>query len=162
MSQKKDHQGSEEQEVSLGEDDRVHISINMENAPRDADDHPSLQVAECTDKTHPQQHLVVGRVVKRSECPECLADLNVEMQEALHGLLRSSEGWSDEELKVLDGRCNTNSPVWLRPSQPEGVYPVRDYDWQIKLLEEMNRRMVIAKELRAPSNLDVEEGGEAS
>jgi hypothetical protein len=42
------------------------------------------------------------------------------------------------------------------------VYPVRDYDWQIKLLEEMNRRMVIAEELKAPSKLDVEEGGEAS
>lgn len=161
MSQK-DHHASEGQEVSLGKDDRVHLCINMENAPRDADDHPLLQVAECTNKSHPQQHPVVGRVVKRSECPDCLADLSAEIQKALHDHLRSSQGWSDEELKVLDGRCNTNFPVWLRPSQPEGVYPVRDYDWQIKLLGEMNRRMVMAKELRASSNLGVEEGGEAS
>jgi hypothetical protein len=39
------------------------------------------------------------------------------------------------------------------------VYPVWDYDWQIKLL---NRRVVMAKELKASSNLEVEEGGEAS
>jgi len=38
MSQK-DHQASEEQEVSLGKDDSVHLSVNMENAPRDAGDH---------------------------------------------------------------------------------------------------------------------------
>jgi hypothetical protein len=162
MSQKKDHQASEEQEISLGKDDRIHLSINMENTPRDADDHPLLQVVGCTNKTHPQQHPVVGRVVKRSECPDCLADLDAEIQKALHDLLRSSQGWSDEELKVLDGRCNTNFPVWLQPSQPESVYPVQDYDWQIKVLGEMNRRMVIAKQLRASSSLDVEEGGEAS
>jgi hypothetical protein len=160
MSQK-DHQASEEQEVLLRKDDNVHLSVNMENAPRDAGDHSPLQVAECTNKTHLQQHPVADRIVKRSECPDCIADFNAEIQKALRDLLRSSRGWSDEELKVLDGRCNTNFPVWLRPSQPEGVYSVRDYDWQIKLLGEMNRRMVMAKELRA-SNLVVEEDGEAS
>lgn len=49
----------------------------------------------------------------RSACPQCLTDVEAELQDAFQGLLRQV-GWSGEQIKGLleeEQRSNTNTPL---------------------------------------------------
>jgi hypothetical protein len=81
-----------------------------------------------------------------SQCSQCLADLETELQNALQELLRR-RGWSDEQIKALDERSNTNIPISFLLPKGEGSYIAQEHEFQFSLLQELNRRMWNAEEL---------------
>jgi hypothetical protein len=86
----------------------------------------------------------------RSACPQCLTDVEAELQNAFQGLLRQV-GWSGEQIKGLleeEQRSNTNTPLSRLLPKGDGPYKARERDWQVSLLQEMNRRMERAKTWR--------------
>jgi len=86
----------------------------------------------------------------RSACSQCLTDVEAEVQDAFQGLLRQV-GWSGEQIKGLleeEQRNNTNTPLSRLLPKGDGPYKARELEWQVSLLQEMNRRMERAKTWR--------------
>ena len=86
----------------------------------------------------------------RSACPQCLTDGEAELQDAFQGLLRRV-GWSGEQIKGFleeEQRSNTNTPLSRLLPKGDGPYKAREREWQVSLLQEMNRRMESAETWR--------------
>ena len=86
----------------------------------------------------------------RSACPQCLTDVEAELQDAFQGLLRRV-GWSEEQIKGLleeEQRSNTNTPLSRLLPKGDGPYKAREREWQVSLLQEMNRRRESAETWR--------------
>jgi hypothetical protein len=86
----------------------------------------------------------------RSACSQCLTDVEAELQDAFQGLLRRV-GWSEEQIKGLleeEQRSNTNTPLSRLPPKGDGPYKAREREWQVSLLQEMNRRRESAETWR--------------
>jgi hypothetical protein len=86
----------------------------------------------------------------RSACPQCLADLEAELQDALQELLRRI-GWSGEQIKGLLGEeqhSNTYTPLSRLLPKEDSSYEVREYEWQKSMLRELNCRMQSAETWR--------------
>jgi hypothetical protein len=85
-----------------------------------------------------------------SACPQCLTDVEAELQDAFQGLLRRV-GWSEEQIKGLleeEQRSNTNTPLSRLLPKGDGPYKAREREWQLSLLQEMNRRRESAETWR--------------
>jgi hypothetical protein len=65
------------------------------------------------------------------------------VQETLVQYFRT-KGWSEDQLKAFDDACHSELPEHL--SAPPGDN-ASDYEWQMKMLEEMNRRKRIGENI---------------
>src|SRR6202034_3808151 len=66
-----------------------------------------------------------------SACPQCLADVEAELQDAFQGLLRRV-GWSEEQIKGLleeEQRSNSTTPLSRLLPKGDGPYKAREREW---------------------------------
>ena len=86
----------------------------------------------------------------RSACLQCIADYEAELQKALPELLRQL-GWSGEQIKDFleeEQRSNKNTPLSRLLPKGEGSYEEQEREWQVNLMQEMNRKVESAKTRR--------------
>ena len=86
----------------------------------------------------------------RSACLQCIADYEAELQKALPELLRQL-GWSGEQIKDFleeEQRSNKNTPLSRLLPKGEGSYEEQEGEWQVNLMQEMNRKIESAKTRR--------------
>jgi hypothetical protein len=136
-------------EISLAQDDRLHVSIDL-HPPR-VEVRPSviapiqgknMSPLMCSHKIH--DHV-------RSACLQCIADFEAELQNALPELLRQL-GWSGEQIKGFleeEQRSNTNTPLSRLLPKGDGSYEAQECEWQVSLMQEMNRKIKSAETRRA-------------
>jgi len=161
-------------DISLTQDDRLHISIYLRSLGVEAEDedlkrgddtgnpfrrqsgaeaaqpmlYPSAPIQD--ENTSPRVCSHRFHDPLRSACPQRLTDVEAELQDAFQGLLRQV-GWSEEQIKGLleeEQRSNTNTPLSRLLPKGDGPYKAREREWQVSLLQEMNRRMENAKTWR--------------
>ena len=83
----------------------------------------------------------------RSVCLQCIADYETELQNAFPELLRQL-GWSGEQIKDFleeEQRNNKNTPLSRLLPKGNGSYEEQEREWQVNLMQEMNRKIESAK-----------------
>jgi hypothetical protein len=86
----------------------------------------------------------------RSACLQCIADFEAELQNVLPELLRQL-GWSGEQINDFleeEQRSNTNTLLSRLRPKGDGSYEEQEREWQVSLMQGMNRKIESAETRR--------------
>lgn len=105
-----------------------------------------INTPPSTASEHTIYHYLRAHGWSDSKCAFYITNVKA-MQEVLIQHFRA-EGWSEDQLRAFNEACDSNSPQNLStfPDTPPGDNAT-DFEWQLKLVEEMNRRKRIGEDI---------------
>lgn len=133
--------------MSFHSDDSRHTQNNgasqfnpqqIQPPPSDAAEQP-LNIASLTPGEHRMYEYLRAHGWNETNCSIYFRHVRA-MQEILVQHFRA-QGWGEEQLKAFNEACDLEIPEQLSPP------PATDYEWQVKLVEEMNRRKKIGDDM---------------